>query len=67
MAHTETPVIATGKVFASYLDAARTNLERLVELANALRDEGFACEGQFILDQFDGLVSDARLMIAEAA
>lgn len=66
MFHQPIPVIATGSVFADYLTAARKNLDALVRLSKALNDTEFASEAQTILDQFDGLASDAWAMIKEA-
>ena len=63
MATQPIPVIATGKVFADYLAAARTNLDNLVRCAAGLRDKQFEFEAQFILDNFDSAAVDALAMI----
>ena len=66
MASAPIPVIATSKVFADYLTAARTNLDALVRLSAALKDDEFATAAQRILDVFDGEASDALHLITEA-
>lgn len=60
------PIIATGKVYNTYLAAARKNLDNLVRLAAALKDSEFEREAQFILDNFDSNAADARAIIEEA-
>ena len=65
-AHNSIPVIATGTVYATYLDAARKNLDALVRLSQGLEDAEFEREVQFILDVFDDAVGDARTIIEEA-
>lgn len=60
------PIIATGSVFATYLDAARKNLENLVRLTAALNDSEFGREAQIILDSFDDAAMDAVALIGEA-
>lgn len=60
------PTIATGKVFQTYLDAARQNLDNLVRLAAALKDGEFGREAQIILDSFDDSAMDAFALINEA-
>ena len=62
----QVPVIATSKVFADYLEAARTNLNHLLRLSHALRDTEFEREAQLILDVFDDTAADALAMIAAA-
>ena len=60
------PVIATGKVFAHYLDAARSNLENMAVLARNLRDAEFAEEAQRLLDNYDMCAADCRALIDAA-
>ena len=60
------PVIATGKVFHIYLDAARSNLANMLQLATALKDAEFAHEAQYMLESFDEAAADALFLIAEA-
>lgn len=60
------PIIATGKVYQTYLDAARKNLENLARLAAALHDSEFGREAQLILDSFDDAAMDAVALISEA-
>lgn len=60
------PVIATGKVFQTYLDAARCNLANMLQLATALKDAEFAHEAQCMLESFDEAAADALELIAEA-
>lgn len=60
------PVIATGKVFQTYLDAARSNLANMLKLATALKDAEFAHEARAMLESFDEAAADALELIAEA-
>lgn len=60
------PIIATGKVYQTYLDAARKNLENLVRLTDALKDIEFGREAQIILDSFDDSAFNAYAIIADA-
>lgn len=60
------PIIATGKVYDTYLTAARQNLDNLVRLAAALKDREFEREAQCILDNFDDAAIDAFALITEA-
>ena len=60
------PVIATGKVFQTYLDAARCNLANMLQLATVLKDAEFAHEAQYMLESFDEAAADALELIAEA-
>lgn len=60
------PIIATGSVYQTYLDAARKNLENLVRLTAALKDSEFEREAQIILDSFDDAAMDAVALIGEA-
>lgn len=62
----QVPIIATGKVYQTYLDAARKNLENLVRLTAALNDSEFGREAQLILDSFDDAAMDAVALIGEA-
>lgn len=65
-AHTAIPVIATGKVFDTYLCAARANLANLVRLADGLRDAEFAAEARNILQVFEETAEEAFSMIESA-
>ena len=60
------PVIATGSIFQTYLDAARLNLANMLQLATALKDAEFAHEALGMLESFDEAVADALELIAEA-
>lgn len=57
------PVIATGSVYATYLTAARSNLDALLRFTKALRDPEFETEAQRILNCFDASATDAHAMI----
>ena len=60
------PIIATGSIYQTYLDAARKNLANLVRLTAALKDAEFGREAQNILDIFDDSAMDAVALISEA-
>lgn len=69
IAHDEAivPIIATGRVFATYMDAARRNLEAMLRLSEALRDKEFAREAQLLLDNFNDCARGAEDLIADSA
>jgi hypothetical protein len=60
------PIIATGVIYAPYIEAARSNIEAMRKMTRAYRDTVFAREADFILDSFNDAVADAEAMIAEA-
>lgn len=60
------PVIATGRVFATYMQAARRNLETMLRLSEALRDPEFAREAQLLLDNFNDCARGAEALIADS-
>lgn len=60
------PIIATGSVYQTYLDAARTNLENLHRLAVGLNDKEATDEAQSLLDAFDDYAIGLNGMIDEA-
>jgi len=66
MQATTIPVIATGKVFDTYLTAARTNLDNMLKLATALGDKEFARAAQHAIDGFECGAETACELIAEA-
>jgi hypothetical protein len=57
--------MATGPVYEPYLDAARANLEALLERTKGGRDAAFEREAQYILDCFNLSAIDMHTMIAE--
>ena len=61
------PVIATGSIFADYLDAARKNLDALVRLTAAHKDAEAAKQAQYIIDTFDDASMDLNDLIARAS
>lgn len=61
------PVIATGRVFATYMQAARRNLETMLRLSETLRDAEFAREAQLLLDNFNDCARGAEDLIADSA